>query len=42
MNEKDIRGEVDKMIKDVALPHKRTARARDLSGILKIRIVFKC
>ena len=36
MDEEDIQNEVDKMIKDVALPHKRTALARDLSGLFKI------
>jgi len=36
MDDKDIQQEVNKMIADVELPHKRTALAKDLSGFWNV------
>ena len=43
MKSDSVSEEIQRMIADVGLPHKRTALAKDLSGILRtLLFVFAC
>jgi len=43
MKSESVSEEIDQMIADVGLPHKRTALAKDLSGISEVLLfIFSC